>query len=77
DVETGPNAAADNAAQERDELLALQPMMFLGEAKYRELKQKYGQVFRADMGAEAFMELLRNMNLEKTAKELWHEIRTT
>ena len=77
DVETGPNVAADNAAQERDELLSLQPMMFLGEAKYRELKQKYGQVFRADMGAEAFMELLRNMNLEKTAKELWHEIRST
>ncbi|MBL8058611.1 MAG: DNA-directed RNA polymerase subunit beta', partial [Anaerolineales bacterium] len=43
----------------------------------RELKQKYGQVFKADMGAEAFLELLKNMELAKTAKELWHEIRTS
>ena len=33
-------------------------MMFLGETRYRELKAKWGQVFRADMGAEAFYEIL-------------------
>ncbi|MCC6190400.1 MAG: DNA-directed RNA polymerase subunit beta' [Anaerolineales bacterium] len=62
---------------ERDELLSLQAMMFLGESKYRELKQKWGQVFKADMGAEAFFEILRNMDLDKLAKSLWHEVRTT
>ncbi len=77
DVEEGPDEGAAKAEQERDELMSLEPMTFLGEAKYRELKQKYGQVFRADMGAEAFMELLRTLNLDKTAKELWHEIRAT
>jgi DNA-directed RNA polymerase subunit beta' len=64
-------------AQERDELMSLQPMMFLGESKYRELKQKWGQVFKADMGAEAFLEILRAMDLDKVAKELWHEVRVT
>ena len=65
------------ANEARDELLSLQPLQFLGEPRYRELKQKYGQVFKADMGAEAFLEILRHMDLERLAKELWHEVRTT
>ncbi len=64
-------------SQEREELLDLQPLMFIGESKYRELKQKWGQVFKADMGAEAFLEILQSMDLERLGKELWHEVRTT
>jgi DNA-directed RNA polymerase subunit beta' len=30
------------------------PFTFLSESSYRELKSRWGQVFRADMGAEAF-----------------------
>jgi DNA-directed RNA polymerase subunit beta' len=52
-------------------------MMFLGESRYRELKTKWGQVFRADMGAEAFYEILQRLELEQLAKELWEDIRTT
>ncbi|MEK7442667.1 MAG: DNA-directed RNA polymerase subunit beta' [Chloroflexota bacterium] len=63
--------------KDHEDLLALHPMMFVGESKYRELKQKYGQVFKADMGAEAFYDILRALDLDKLAKELWHEIRTT
>jgi DNA-directed RNA polymerase subunit beta' len=77
EVEGGYDDLRGKSSDERDELHSLQPMMFLGESKYRELKQKYGQVFKADMGAEAFLELLRGMDLDRTAKELWHEIRTT
>jgi DNA-directed RNA polymerase subunit beta' len=51
--------------------------MFLGESNYRELKVRWGQVFRADMGAEAFHEILRGLDLEALAKELWEEIRLT
>ena len=66
------------AAQEsRNELLYLQPLQFIGEPKYRELRVKYGQVFKADMGAEAFYEILKNMQLDKLSKELWVEVRTT
>ncbi len=41
----------------------------------RELKQKFGQVFKADMGAEAFYEILRRIDLDQLAKELWREVR--
>jgi DNA-directed RNA polymerase subunit beta' len=62
---------------EREELAAVRPMMFLGETRYRELKAKWGQVFRADMGAEAYYEILRTMDLDVLAKELWDEVRLT
>ena len=60
-----------------DELKSLAPMQFFGEARYRELKSKWGNVFRAGMGAEAFYEVLKDMDLDKLSEELWHEVRTT
>ncbi|MBI3761991.1 MAG: DNA-directed RNA polymerase subunit beta', partial [Chloroflexi bacterium] len=67
----------NNVGTERELLLGLHQMMFLGEAKFRELKQKWGQVFKSDMGAEAFLEILKAMDLDRLSKELWHEVRTT
>ena len=61
----------------RDELLDLRPLTFMGESRYRELKSRWGQVFRADMGAEAFFDILRRIDLDKLAEELWHELRTS
>ena len=61
----------------RDELLELRPFTFLSEIRYRELKQRWGQVFRADMGAEAFYDILERLDLDKLSEELWHEVRTT
>ncbi|MEJ5223567.1 MAG: DNA-directed RNA polymerase subunit beta' [Anaerolineales bacterium] len=61
----------------RDELLELRPFTFLSETRYRELKSRWGQVFRADMGAEAFYDILRRLDLDKLAEELWHEARTS
>ncbi len=66
--------AAEKARQELKELHILQ---FLSESRYRELKGRYGQVFHADMGAEAFYRILQYLDLEKMAKELWNEVRTT
>ncbi len=60
-----------------DELKSLAPMQFFGEARYRELKSKWGNVFRAGMGAEAFYEVLQDMDLDKLSVELWNEVRTT
>ncbi len=60
-----------------EELSAIHSMLFLGESRYRELKNKWGQVFRADMGAEAFYEILQRMDLDKLTEELWVEVRTT
>ncbi|MCZ7547925.1 MAG: DNA-directed RNA polymerase subunit beta' [Anaerolineales bacterium] len=61
----------------RDELLELRPFTFLSEMRYRELRQRWGQVFRADMGAEAFYDLLKRLDLDKLSEELWREVKTT
>ena len=66
-----------NAEKARNELSELHVLQFLSESRYRELKQRYGQVFQADMGAEAFYEILKTMEMNKLAVELWHEVRTT
>jgi len=63
--------------RQRDELQELRPFTFLTESRYRELKQRWGQVFRADMGAEAFFDILRRLDLEQLSKDLWQEVRTS
>jgi DNA-directed RNA polymerase subunit beta' len=65
---------AQNARRELEELHTLQ---FLSETRYREIKSRYGQAFQADMGAEAFYEILKGLNLDQLADELWNEVRTT
>jgi len=71
------SSVRDENARMRDELLELRPLTFMGESRYRELKQRWGQVFRADMGAEAFYDILRRLDLDKLAQELWLEVRTS
>ncbi len=63
--------------QQKNELEDLEPFGFISENKYRELKSKYGQVFRADMGAEAFVDILSRLDINKLAEDLWNEVRTT
>jgi DNA-directed RNA polymerase subunit beta' len=76
-LEDQASEARDENARMRDELLDLRPLTFMGESRYRELKSRWGQVFRADMGAEAFFDILRRLDLDKLAEELWHEVRTS
>lgn len=70
-------AVRDENTRVRDELLELRPLTFMGESRFRELKSRWGQVFRADMGAEAFYDVLRRLDLDKLAEDLWHEVRTS
>ena len=70
----GMRASAEKQIKELENLQVLQ---FLGEARYRDLKGKFGNVFQANMGAEAFYEILSNLNLARLAEELWHEVRTS
>ncbi len=66
---------------ELDETLAdietVRPGMLLTEVKYRELRDKYGIFFSAGMGAEAVLEILRNMELAELREKLQTEIITT
>ena len=64
-------------SKEKDDLEGLTPFTFLSENNYREFKSKYGQVFRADMGAEAFVDILSRIDLNKMSEDLWHEVKTT
>jgi DNA-directed RNA polymerase subunit beta' len=65
------------AQSNRERIESLAQMAFLNETDYRDLKSKFGNVFRADMGAESFYDILKNMDLEKLASDLWREVRTT
>ena len=81
DLRDNLDLAIDSAASEykrlREELIDLQPLSFMGEAEYRELRSRWGQIFQAEMGAEAFYDILKRLDLDALSKELWNEIRTT
>ena len=77
ELENQTSASSNQSSRLRDELLELRPFTFISEIRYRELKQRWGQVFRADMGAEAFFDILERLDLDKLSEELWHEVRTT
>jgi DNA-directed RNA polymerase subunit beta' len=49
----------------------------LGEERYRQLREQYGNSFRVGIGAEAVKELLADLNLEELADELREEIGKT
>jgi DNA-directed RNA polymerase subunit beta' len=76
-LEDQAGEARDENSRMRDELMELRPLTFMGESRFRDLKSRWGQVFRADMGAEAFFDILRRLDLDKLATELWTEVRTS
>ncbi len=52
----------------------LEKTQILTEKEYRELQEKYGNVFRAAMGAEAIRELLAEIDLDQLTEELRAEV---
>jgi DNA-directed RNA polymerase subunit beta' len=57
-------------AQTQKELKELRVMTILSENAYQNLSLKYGHIFTASIGAEGIRELLVNIDLEQTIKEL-------
>ena len=76
-LEDQASSNQNTSSHSREELMELRPFTFLSETRYRELKSRWGQVFRADMGAEAFYDILGRLDLDKLSEELWREVRTT
>ncbi len=66
-----------SAEKQINELKELHVLQFLSESRFRELKSRFGNVFQANMGAEAFYDILQTLNLPKLSEELWKEVRTT
>ena len=63
--------------QDLEELKKLSEQQLLTESRYRELAERWGNVFSAAMGAEAIRDVVAKLDLDKLAKELRREIRTT
>ena len=55
----------------------LKKMQILSEMEYRDMRLKYEDDFKAGMGAEAIIELLREMDLDALSAELREELRNT
>ena len=66
-----------NLLKETGEVESLKPLMLLTESRHRELSDKYGDVFRAGMGAEAILDILRSLDLQEEMQRLKEEVRTT
>jgi DNA-directed RNA polymerase subunit beta' len=60
-----------------DELDDLRVHKLIAESRYRELKERYGEVFQASMGAEAILAILKTIDLEALREQLVHEMRST
>ncbi|MDA1297098.1 MAG: DNA-directed RNA polymerase subunit beta' [Chloroflexi bacterium] len=60
-----------------DELESIVPMELLTEARYRELRDRFGEVFKAGMGAESVLEILKNTDLDEVRSELQVQVRDT
>ncbi len=82
DADVKALAAAQNAELEelelsrstaKSELEGLARLTLLPESKYRDLNLKYGNVFRAEIGAEAIRGLLTEIDMEKLVADLGEE----
>ena len=60
-----------------DDLESLRPLQLLTESRYRDLRERFGEVFRAGMGAEAVLEVLRGIDLNGLVQNLQEEMQTT
>ncbi len=70
----GSKPLSDDVQAKIDELENLRTMDLLTEAMYRELRDKFGDVFKASMGAEGILSSLQQMDLEKLKLDLHDEV---
>ena len=60
-----------------DDLDDLRPLKLVTETNFRALNSRFGQVFEARMGAEAVVEILKEMDLEALREHLLQEMQST
>jgi DNA-directed RNA polymerase subunit beta' len=65
--------AEDHTTDIVDIVKNLRVQRLLTENEYRELKQKYGHIFEAGMGAEAILKIVRSINLDQLRSEMIQE----
>ena len=62
---------------EVDRLKSLQVKLLLSESQYHDLRYNYGHVFAAGMGAEAILEIIKNIDLVKLRAQLINETQSS
>src|SRR5881296_2817969 len=76
DIAPDVQVVRDEARTRREEVMSIKALEPKTEAEYRALADKY-RFFRAQMGAEAVLEIMRQIDLEKLSLELQAEMRST
>ena len=66
----------EQLSAEVSQLKDLRSRQLLTDTQYRELKQTYGTIFEAGIGAEAILQILKNLNLDEMRTELIIETRS-
>jgi len=59
------------------EIEGLRPLRLLNEEEYRKLQDKYGDIFEAGMGAEAILQVLKQIDMDALHQKLREQIRST
>src|SRR5438093_1012176 len=76
DIAPDVQVVREEARSKREEVMSIKALEPKTEAEYRALADKY-RFFRARMGAEAVLEIMRQLDLEKLALELQAEMCST
>ena len=61
----------------KDSVDKIAPMQFLTDTQYRELQEVAPGIFRAGMGAEAILEIIRELDLETLSAQLRHDVHSS
>src|SRR6267378_4514389 len=76
DIAPDVQIVRDESKSKREEVMSIKALEPKTEAEYRALADKY-RFFRAQMGAEAVLEIMRQIDLPKLSLELQAEMRST
>jgi len=69
--------ASEQLSSNIELLKDLRKSMLLTESQYHELKIRFGEVFEAEMGAEAILKLIKDINLDELRNRLIEETLST
>src|SRR5437660_8581430 len=76
DIAPDVQVVRDEARQRREDVESIKPMQTMTEADFRAYAEKY-RFFRAQMGAEAILEIIRQIDLDDLSLKLQAEMRST
>jgi DNA-directed RNA polymerase subunit beta' len=77
DLEEENTPLRERLLTEIEQLRELEPQKLLSENEYRERAQKWGNIFSAGMGAEAILQVIKSIDLNKLRIELLEETHST